>query len=98
MGQQVAAGLENEGDMVEALLAFNWWQERASGQLQEMGDMADFHKRNQEELEESKERYERYEKSPEVAAEKNLMKYLTQKKKRLRLLEGLYQGDTGAKE
>ena len=56
MGQQVAVGLENEGDMVEALLAFNWWQERVAGQLQEMGDMADFHKQIQEELEESKER------------------------------------------
>ena len=54
MGQTVAMGPENEGNMVEALLAFNWVQERAAGQLEEMGDMVEFHQKLQEELEKPK--------------------------------------------
>ena len=44
MGYCLSMKEDKAGDMVEALLSFNWWQERSLTQLQEMGDMATFHK------------------------------------------------------
>ena len=41
---------EKAGDVVEALLSLQWFQERGEGKLDRLGDMAHFHKMLQEEL------------------------------------------------
>jgi len=57
-GLRQAMGETKAGDMVEALLSFNWWQERAESRLDMMGNMAFFHRELQEMLQGANLRYQ----------------------------------------
>ena len=57
-GLRQTMGEVKAGDMVEVLLSFNWWQERAGQRLDMMGNMAFFHQELQKMLLTAKARYQ----------------------------------------
>ena len=57
-GLRQSMGEVKAGDMVEALLSFNWWQERAGQRLDMMGNMSLFHQELQKMLLTAKARYQ----------------------------------------